>query len=239
MDRARVRRVLAMPLEKLDDLGDQLSLYGRAIAWIPRTLRRYRKEVARLLAEVTFGSGALVVVLGTAGVMAGLSLFVGSVVGLQGFRALDSVGTQALTGTAYVVAQDSSPFGAGWTFSPVDQLVSIAADSYGPAGMLRVYGTGEYSFYTGTVTFSSPADDAGALSLTGGTYTYTSPDGTTETFNSGGYETQWASADGQETLQFRYNGSNQLTGVTATVRAPSFVGFELTVNSILPPGAVV
>ena len=123
--------------------------------------------------------------------------------------------TQTFSGTAFVVTQDASPFGAGWTFGPTDQLVSIAASGSNPAGMLRLYGTGEYSFYKGTVTFSSPADDAGVLSLTGGTYTYTATDGETETFNSSGYETQWASADGQETLQFRYNGSNQLTGMTA------------------------
>jgi len=114
-------------LEKLDDFGDQLSLYGRAIGWIPRTLRRYKREVARLLAEVSFGSGALVVILGTVGVMAGLSLFVGSVVGLQGFRALDSLGTEALTGfiTAYFTTRDIAPLvaaqavictiGAGYT----------------------------------------------------------------------------------------------------------------------------
>ncbi len=55
----------------------------RAIAWIPRTITHYRKEIMRLLAEVSFGSGALIVILGTAGVMASLSLFVGSLVGLQ------------------------------------------------------------------------------------------------------------------------------------------------------------
>ena len=33
-------------LTTLEDLGDQLSFYGRAIAWIPRTVRRYRKEIA-------------------------------------------------------------------------------------------------------------------------------------------------------------------------------------------------
>ncbi len=123
----RVRRVAQAPLEKLDDFGDQLSLYGRAIGWIPRTLRRYRKEIARLLAEVSFGSGALIIILGTAGVMAALSLFVGSVVGLQGFRALDSIGVQALTGfiTAYFNTRDIAPLvasqalictlGAGYT----------------------------------------------------------------------------------------------------------------------------
>ena len=95
---ARARGLLRGPLEQLDEFGDQLSLYGRAIGWIPRTLRRYRPEIARLLAEVSFGSGALIVILGTAGVMLSLSLFVGSLVGLQGFRALDSLGVQALTG---------------------------------------------------------------------------------------------------------------------------------------------
>ncbi|MGH3941771.1 MAG: MlaE family ABC transporter permease, partial [Pseudonocardiaceae bacterium] len=104
-------KLLRVPLAKLDDLGDQLSLYGRAIGWIPRTLHRYPKEIARLLGEISFGSGALVVILGTAGVMAGLSLFVGSVVGLQGFRALDSLGTEALTGfvTAYFNTREIAP----------------------------------------------------------------------------------------------------------------------------------
>ena len=122
-----VRSIAQAPLEKLDDFGDQLSLYGRAIGWIPRTLRRYRKEIARLLAEISFGSGALIIILGTAGVMAALSLFVGSLVGLQGFRALDSLGTQALTGfvTAYFNTRDIAPLvasqalictlGAGYT----------------------------------------------------------------------------------------------------------------------------
>ncbi len=54
-----VRRAAAAPLGMLDQLGDQLSFYIRALAWIPRTLRRYLKEVMRILAEVSFGSGAL------------------------------------------------------------------------------------------------------------------------------------------------------------------------------------
>ncbi|GAA1315092.1 MlaE family ABC transporter permease [Pseudonocardia xinjiangensis] len=107
----RARRVLDAPLHVLDELGEQLSLYARAIVWIPRTLRRYRAEIARLLAEVSFGSGALIVILGTAGVMLSLSLFVGSLVGLQGFRALDSLGVEALTGfiTAYFNTRDIAP----------------------------------------------------------------------------------------------------------------------------------
>nr|WP_242623518.1 ABC transporter permease [Pseudonocardia sediminis] len=108
---ARLRRGLQAPLDQLEELGDQLSLYIRSILWIPRTVSRYGKEVARLLAEVSFGSGALIVILGTAGVMASLSLFVGSLVGLQGFRALDSLGVEAFTGfiTAYFNTRDIAP----------------------------------------------------------------------------------------------------------------------------------
>jgi phospholipid/cholesterol/gamma-HCH transport system permease protein len=107
----RARRMANAPLNALEELGDQLSLYARAIAWTPRTLRRYRGEIGRLLAEVSFGSGALIVILGTAGVMLSLSLFVGSLVGLQGFRALDSLGVEALTGfiTAYFNTRDVAP----------------------------------------------------------------------------------------------------------------------------------
>jgi len=107
----RARKIAQGPLNQLEELGDQLSLYIRAIAWIPATITRYSKEIMRLLAEVSFGSGALIVILGTAGVMAALSLFVGSLVGLQGFRALDSLGVEALTGfiTAYFNTRDIAP----------------------------------------------------------------------------------------------------------------------------------
>ena len=108
---ARVRRAAQTPLNQLEELGDQLSLYVRSILWIPKTVTRYRKEVGRLLAEVSFGSGALIVILGTVGVMASLSLFVGSLVGLQGFRALDALGVEALTGfiTAYFNTRSIAP----------------------------------------------------------------------------------------------------------------------------------
>ncbi len=124
---------------------------------------------------------------------------------------------QTVTGATFVVAEDASPFGAGWTFGLTDQLVSIPYDSVNnlPAGMLRVFGAGQWSFYQGTSTFSSPADDPGTLTLSGGTYTYTAPDGTSETFNSAGYETRWTSADGQETLQFAYNTTASATYLTA------------------------
>ena len=137
------------------------------------------------------------------------------------FQLTTPSGLETISGYSFVVPQDSSVFGAGWTFSNTNQLISIAADGANslPAGELMAYGTGEFRFYSGTSTFTSPTGDNGTLTsaTVGGTttYTYTMADGETETFTSSGYETQWTSTDGKETLQYRYNGSNQLTGMTA------------------------
>ena len=60
--RQSAKRIANRPLEVLDNFGDQMSFYLRAIAWTPRTVRRYTKEVLRLLAEVSFGSGSLAVI---------------------------------------------------------------------------------------------------------------------------------------------------------------------------------
>jgi RHS repeat-associated protein len=124
---------------------------------------------------------------------------------------------RTVTGYTFVDAQDSSAFGAGWTLASVDRLVSIPVDSTNgyPAGMLRLYGSGGFRFYSGTTSFTSPTGDNGTLSLSGSTYTYSTPDGQQWQFNSNGYETSWTSADGQQTLQYRYDGSNRLSGVTA------------------------
>ena len=99
----------------LDELGDQMSFYVPALAWTPRTLRRYRKEVLRLLAEVAFGSGALAVIGGTIGVMVAMTLFTGVLVGLQGYGALDQIGTSALTGflSAFFNTREIAPLVAG------------------------------------------------------------------------------------------------------------------------------
>jgi phospholipid/cholesterol/gamma-HCH transport system permease protein len=99
----------------LDQLGIQLSFYFRAIAWIPRTLRRYKKEVLRLLAEVSLGSGALAVAGGTFGVILFLSFFTGTQVGLELYKGLQAIGAEAFSGlsTAYGNTREIAPLIAG------------------------------------------------------------------------------------------------------------------------------
>jgi phospholipid/cholesterol/gamma-HCH transport system permease protein len=110
---------MAGPLKILDELGDQVTFYGRVIAWTPRTLRRYRREVFRLLAEVSLGSGALAVVGGTVGVICFLTFFTGTEVGLQGYQALNQIGSSAFTGfiSAYFNTREISPLVAALALS--------------------------------------------------------------------------------------------------------------------------
>jgi len=104
---------------QLEAWGEQLSFYAKALLWIPRTLRRYMREVLRLLAEVTYGTGALAVIGGTIGVITFMCFFVGTQVGLQGYQALNQIGTAAFTGfiSAYLNTREIAPLVAGLALS--------------------------------------------------------------------------------------------------------------------------
>ena len=108
---------------------------SRALLWIPRTLRRYLKEVQRLLAEVAFGSGGLGVIGGTIGVMIAMTLFTGTVVGLQGYAALNQIGTAAFTGfvSAYFNTREIAPLVAGLALS-----ATVGAGFTAQLGAMRI-----------------------------------------------------------------------------------------------------
>jgi len=122
-------------LSWLDLLGDQLLFYARALAWTPRAIRRYWREVLRLLSEVTFGSGALALIGGTVGVMIGMTLFTGTVVGLQGYAALNQIGASAFTGfvSAYFNTREIAPLVAGLALS-----ATVGAGFTAQLGSMRI-----------------------------------------------------------------------------------------------------
>src|SRR5256886_3415701 len=107
------------PQEGLVTLGKQLAFYARVLAWVPRTLVHYPKETLRILSGVFFGSGALAVIGGTLGVMIGMTVFTGLIVGLQGYSALNQLGTSTLTGfiAAYFDTREVAPLAAGLALS--------------------------------------------------------------------------------------------------------------------------
>ena len=116
---ATARRAIKAPVGLLDTLGEQLLFYIKALAWTPRTIRRYKKETMRLLAEVVFGSGSLAVIGGTVGVIVALCFFTGTEVGLQGYTALDQLGIGPYTGflSAYFNTREIAPLVAALALS--------------------------------------------------------------------------------------------------------------------------
>ncbi|WP_370939583.1 MlaE family ABC transporter permease [Amycolatopsis sp. cg13] len=115
----RVLEAIDRRLGFLDTLGDQILFFLRTLGWVPRAVRRYLREIVRLLAEVSFGSGALAVIGGTIGVMVGMTVATGTVVGLQGYSALNQVGTSAFAGfiSAYFNTREIAPLVAGLALS--------------------------------------------------------------------------------------------------------------------------
>ncbi|HYH34781.1 MAG TPA: ABC transporter permease [Nocardioides sp.] len=138
---SRLRSAAGAPLGVLDTLGDQAAFYAKTIGWVPKAVTRYKREVLRLLTEVAFGSGALALIGGTVVIVGTLTFFTGSVVGLQGYSALNQIGTSAFSGfvTAYFNTREVAPLvsalalsatvGAGFTAQLGAQRVSEEIDA--------------------------------------------------------------------------------------------------------------
>jgi phospholipid/cholesterol/gamma-HCH transport system permease protein len=96
---------------QFEEYGDQLLFYVRALAWTPRAIRRYKREILNILADVAFGSGALTMIAGTVGVIAFLSFFAGTEVGMQGYASLSQIGVSKFTAfiSAYFNTREVAP----------------------------------------------------------------------------------------------------------------------------------
>jgi phospholipid/cholesterol/gamma-HCH transport system permease protein len=82
---------------RVEEYGDQLLFYGKALASVAYALRSYRREIWNILAEVAFGAGALTMIAGTAGVIAFMAFFAGTEVGIQGYASLSQIGVGKFT----------------------------------------------------------------------------------------------------------------------------------------------
>ncbi|WP_193613881.1 MlaE family ABC transporter permease [Nocardioides lijunqiniae] len=95
----------------LEAYGDQLMFYVKALAWTPRAIRRYPREITNTLAEVSFGAGGLTLIAGTVGVIAFLSFFAGTEVGIQGYASLSQLGVAKFSAfiSAYFNTREVAP----------------------------------------------------------------------------------------------------------------------------------
>jgi phospholipid/cholesterol/gamma-HCH transport system permease protein len=109
------KRPVDVVLNGLQDAGEQLTFYGKSLGWFWRTVLSYKREVLRLIAEVSLGSGGLALIAGSVGVVAFLTFFTGTEVGLEGFQGLQQIGISAFAGfvSAYFNTREISPLVAG------------------------------------------------------------------------------------------------------------------------------
>src|SRR3954464_6967839 len=99
------------PRRSLEQYGDQLLFYVKALGWVPRAIKRYPREIVNTLAEVTFGAGGLTVIAGTVGVIAFLAFFAGTEVGIQGYASLSQIGVAKFSAfiSAYFNTREVAP----------------------------------------------------------------------------------------------------------------------------------
>jgi phospholipid/cholesterol/gamma-HCH transport system permease protein len=79
-------------------LGDQLLFYGRAYRACPRAFVHYRREIVSQIAAITFGTGVLAAIGGSAAVIGFINVTTAVEVITNGYTALNNVGVQVLTG---------------------------------------------------------------------------------------------------------------------------------------------
>nr|WP_192827588.1 ABC transporter permease [Mycolicibacterium aromaticivorans] len=100
-------------------LGHMLVFFVRAVAAVPIVLRHYRTEFARLLSDIAWGNGSLVVGGGTAGVALVLGVTVGAIVGIEGYNFLNLLGLGPATGiiSSLVNTRELAPIAASLAFA--------------------------------------------------------------------------------------------------------------------------
>jgi phospholipid/cholesterol/gamma-HCH transport system permease protein len=113
---ARFIRALTSPILRL---GHMLVFFIRAVAAVPIVLRHYRTEFARLLSDIAWGNGSLVVGGGTAGVALVLGVTVGAIVGIEGYNFLNLLGLGPATGiiSSLVNTRELAPIAASLAFA--------------------------------------------------------------------------------------------------------------------------
>jgi phospholipid/cholesterol/gamma-HCH transport system permease protein len=99
------------PRRSLEQYGDQLLFHAKALAWAPRAIKRYPREIVNTLAEITFGAGGLTLIAGTVGVIAFLAFFAGTEVGIQGYASLSQIGVAKFSAfiSAYFNTREVAP----------------------------------------------------------------------------------------------------------------------------------
>jgi len=116
-------------------VGRQTLFYAATLKSTSDVLIRYRVEVVRLIAQMSFGTGALVLLGGTVVIVSFLTTFTGSLLAVQGYHTLSGIGVEALTGfiSAFANPRLGAPF-----ISSVGLTATIGAGATAQLGAMRI-----------------------------------------------------------------------------------------------------
>lgn len=111
----RLIRAFERPVTTVKRIGDQALFYWEALTAIPYAIRYYRKEIVRLIAEISMGAGTLAMIGGTVVIVGFLTIATGGTLAVQGYSSLGNIGIEALTGflAAFINVRISAPVVAG------------------------------------------------------------------------------------------------------------------------------
>lgn len=111
----RTFRQAQRPVDFFSRIGDHILFYGKAIRGVPHAAVHYRKEIIRLIAEISMGAGTLAMIGGTVVIVGFLTLATGGVLAIQGYSSLGNIGIEALTGflSAFINVRIAAPVVAG------------------------------------------------------------------------------------------------------------------------------
>ncbi|MBJ8347232.1 ABC transporter permease [Antrihabitans sp. YC2-6] len=100
-------------------IGYMASFFVRAVCSVPVVLRHYRAELARLVKNVTWGNGSIVVGGGTGAVIIVLGATAGALIGIEGYNALNLMGLGPATGliSSFVSTRELAPIMAALAFA--------------------------------------------------------------------------------------------------------------------------
>ena len=91
--------------------GHMVEFFGRVILAVPIMWLRFRKEFLRLLSDITWGNGSIVVGGGTLNVAGVLGVTAGALVAVEGYNALNLLGLGPATGlvSSFATTRELAP----------------------------------------------------------------------------------------------------------------------------------
>jgi phospholipid/cholesterol/gamma-HCH transport system permease protein len=111
----RLTQQARRPVDLLGRIGDHMLFYLKALAGMPHAANHFRREIIRLIAEISMGAGTLAMIGGTVVIVGFLTLAAGGTLAVQGYSSLGNIGIEALTGflAAFINVRISAPVVAG------------------------------------------------------------------------------------------------------------------------------